>query len=76
MDLRALSKLKSLQLFNNPLEFLPELSPCTALRHLSLANVRISADVGFAHWEVSRPHVPCDACGACGCLKTLLLCKN
>ena len=40
MDLRAMSCLKSLQLFGNPLEYLPELSPCTELRHLSLANVR------------------------------------
>ena len=52
MDLRALSRLESLQLYGNPLEFLPELSPCTNLRHLSLANVRISADLAFTHWEV------------------------
>lgn len=41
MDLRAMSSLKSLQLYGNPLEFLPELSPCTELRHLSLANVSV-----------------------------------
>ena len=52
MDLRALSKLESLQLYGNPLEFLPELSPCTNLRHLSLANVRIAADDAFTHWDV------------------------
>jgi hypothetical protein len=40
LDLRGLGRLRSLQLFANPLEFLPELSPCTSLRHLSLANVR------------------------------------
>jgi Leucine-rich repeat (LRR) protein len=40
IDLRALAHLVSLQLYGNPLEFLPELSPCTSLRHLSLANVR------------------------------------
>ena len=40
LDLRCLSHLRALQLFGNPLEFLPELSPCTALRYLSLANVR------------------------------------
>ena len=39
IDLRALARLRSLQLYANPLEFLPELSPCTSLRHLSLANV-------------------------------------
>ena len=52
MDLRALSRLESLQLYGNPLEFLPELSPCTNLRHLSLANVRIAADAAFTHWDV------------------------
>ncbi len=52
MDLRALSKLESLQLYGNPLEFLPELSPCTNLRHLSLANVRIAADEAFTQWDV------------------------
>lgn len=52
MDLRALSRLESLQLYGNPLEFLPELSPCTNLRHLSLANVRISADAAFTQWDV------------------------
>ena len=40
IDLRALAHLRSLQLFGNPLEFLPELTPCSSLRHLSLANVR------------------------------------
>lgn len=40
LDLRALSGLHSLQLFGNPLEFLPELNPCRYLRNLSLANVR------------------------------------
>ena len=52
MDLRALSHLESLQLYGNPLEFLPELSPCTNLRHLSLLNVRIAADEAFSHWDV------------------------
>lgn len=42
LDLRAVSQLSSLQLFGNPLEFLPELSPCRRLRKLSLANVRRS----------------------------------
>jgi hypothetical protein len=32
--------------------YLPELSPCTALRSLSLANVRILADSGYSRWEV------------------------
>ena len=36
-----------MQLFGNPLEYLPELSPATQLRSLSLANVRIMADATF-----------------------------
>lgn len=52
LDLRPLSQLRSLQLYGNPLEFLMELSPCTALRHLSLANVRMSADPTFMKCEV------------------------
>lgn len=52
IDLRAYQQLKSLNLFGNPLDFLPELSPCTSLRHLSLANVRISADEAFSQWDV------------------------
>lgn len=39
-----------LQLYGNPLEYLPELSPCTQLRSLSLANVRIMADALFSRW--------------------------
>lgn len=48
MDLRALTALRSLQLYGNPLEFLPELTPCAHLRSLSLANVRIMADVSYS----------------------------
>jgi hypothetical protein len=51
------------QLYGNPLEVLPELSPCASLRHISLANTRISADEDFEHWTVevhsdTRPSVP------------------
>ena len=42
IDLRSLAHLRSLQLFGNPLDFLPELTPCSSLRHLSLANVSSS----------------------------------
>ncbi|KAK9839624.1 hypothetical protein WJX81_001442 [Elliptochloris bilobata] len=52
LDLRSLAQLRALQLFGNPLEFLPELSPCTALRYLSLANVRMRADACFTQWDV------------------------
>jgi hypothetical protein len=40
------------QLYGNPLEVLPELSPCVSLRHLSLANARISSDEDFENWTV------------------------
>ncbi|KAF6175780.1 hypothetical protein GIB67_035907 [Kingdonia uniflora] len=41
---RAMSELRVLRLFGNPLEFLPEILPLHKLRHLSLANIRIEAD--------------------------------
>ncbi len=48
LDLRSMQHtLHSLQLFGNPLEYLPELLPCTQLRSLSLANVRIMADATY-----------------------------
>ena len=47
LDLRCMTSLQSLQLFGNPLEYLPELNPCSQLRSLSLANVRIMADSAF-----------------------------
>lgn len=50
LDLRALNNLVSLELYGNPLEYLPELSPATALRKLSVANVRIMADAAYSRW--------------------------
>eukprot|EP00250_Pteridium_aquilinum_P010694 c19570_g1_i2 orf=492-3833(-) len=44
LDLRAMAELHTLRLFANPLEFLPEILPCTKLRSLSLANVRIDGN--------------------------------
>ncbi|KFK43435.1 hypothetical protein AALP_AA1G125100 [Arabis alpina] len=44
LDFRAMSVLRVLRLFGNPLEFLPEILPLHQLRHLSLANIRIVAD--------------------------------
>lgn len=41
---RAMAELRTLRLFGNPLEFLPEILPLQNLRHLSLANIRIEAD--------------------------------
>lgn len=33
-----------LHLYDNPLDFLPEISPCSELTHLTVANLRITAD--------------------------------
>jgi hypothetical protein len=64
LDLRALSSLRSLQLSGNPIEFLPELSPCVHLRHLTLANVRLAAnatmdDVRLSFLHFHPPPRPC-----------------
>ncbi|KAJ7541796.1 hypothetical protein O6H91_10G077200 [Diphasiastrum complanatum] len=44
LDFRAMLEVQVLRLFGNPLEFLPEILPCSKLRYLSLANVRIEGD--------------------------------
>ncbi|RAL44858.1 hypothetical protein DM860_003617 [Cuscuta australis] len=44
LDFRAMTELRVLRLFGNPLEFLPDILPLHNLRHLSLANIRIVAD--------------------------------
>ncbi|PKU78149.1 LRR repeats and ubiquitin-like domain-containing protein [Dendrobium catenatum] len=43
LDFRAMSELRVLRLYGNPLEFLPEILPLHNLRRLSLANIRIVA---------------------------------
>ena len=43
LDMKALSKLRSLALFNNPIEYLPEMHHALELRELTLFNVRIAA---------------------------------
>ncbi|CAN8305502.1 unnamed protein product [Cochlearia groenlandica] len=52
LDFRAMSELRVLRLFGNPLEFLPEILPLRQLRHLSLANVRIVADENLRSVDV------------------------
>lgn len=52
VDLGAAPALRSLRLWGNPLEMLPGLGACRALRHLSLANARIDADDDLKHWTV------------------------
>eukprot|EP00897_Mesotaenium_endlicherianum_P003568 jgi/Mesen1/3239/ME000187S02402 len=53
LDFRSLAQLRVLRLFGNPLEFFPEILPCTNLRHLTLANVRIESDADLASVDVS-----------------------
>ena len=59
VDLGAAPSLRSLRLWGNPLEVLPELGACRSLRHLSLVNARIDADDDLDTWTVevrARPH--------------------
>ena len=56
VDLGAAPSLRSLRLWGNPLEVLPELGACRSLRHLSLVNARIDADDDLDTWTVEvRP---------------------
>ncbi|XP_047957981.1 phospholipase A I-like isoform X2 [Salvia hispanica] len=52
LDFRAMSELRVLRLFGNPLEFLPDILPLNELRHLSLANIRIVADENLVTLDV------------------------
>jgi hypothetical protein len=52
LNFSAFPRLAVLHLFNNPLEFLPEIAPCGELRDLSVANLRVSADREFAAFRV------------------------
>ena len=61
IDLRSLAQLRSLQLFGNPLDFLPELTPCSSLRHLSLANVGLLLSLSQ---PASLLHLKCCVCPA------------
>lgn len=59
-----------LHLYDNPLDFLPEISPCSELTHLTVANLRITADqvrscVGVAQlWHMPWQHGLCCRCTA------------
>jgi len=52
VDATRWRRLASLQLWGNPLDFLPELSHCARLRSLSLAGARIRADAAWTEWAV------------------------
>ena len=43
--------LSELHLYDNPLEFLPEISPCARLRHLTVANLRVTSDHGYTKFK-------------------------
>jgi hypothetical protein len=53
IDMKALSKVHTLRLFDNPVEYLPELHHALNLRHLTLFNVRIDATRDYGRVEVS-----------------------
>ena len=48
----SLKHLKVLHMSGNPLEFLPEISPCHLLRSLTVANLRVSADQDYKNFDV------------------------
>lgn len=52
LDLKQLQKLRSLQLYDNPLEYLPELSVCDELRSLSFTQLRVWSDKNYTKFEV------------------------
>jgi len=58
VDVTRWSHLRSLQLHGNPLEFLPELTACRALRSLSLGGARLRADSGWTLWHVELAPPP------------------
>ena len=60
LNFGSLRKLRVLHLCGNPLEFLPEISPCQELRNLSVATLRVHADRDYKefHVELLAPIVP------------------
>lgn len=58
LSFNAFPQLQVLHLYNNPLEFLPEFSPCLELRHLSVANLRVTATAGYSKFKVELLQAP------------------
>ncbi|KAL4431288.1 hypothetical protein ABPG75_006544 [Micractinium tetrahymenae] len=52
LSFASLRNLSVLHLYDNPLEFLPEISPCTRLQHLTVANLRVTCDPAFRRFTV------------------------
>lgn len=52
LSFQALQGLKVLHMYNNPLDFLPEIAPCKQLRHLSVANLRVTSDRAYSKFNV------------------------
>lgn len=77
LDLTHATALESLQLYGNPLEYLPELAPAVGLRSLSLANVRILADMAYSRCARSFLRLlvlvasgDVSTCAVCACWQT------
>ena len=63
MDMKALSKVHTFHLYGNPVEYLPEMHHCKALRCLSLVNVVVSAnddltEVGVQIGDTTSTYIP------------------
>jgi len=50
-------RLRTLHLHGNPLEYLPEISPCKELRTLSFANLEVHSDAGYTSFDVKLQEV-------------------
>ncbi|PRW58490.1 phospholipase A I isoform X1 isoform A [Chlorella sorokiniana] len=55
LSFASLRHLSVLHLYDNPLDFLPEISPCSELTHLTVANLRITADQAYTKVEFLPP---------------------
>ncbi|EFN59236.1 hypothetical protein CHLNCDRAFT_138222 [Chlorella variabilis] len=52
LSFASLRNLSVLHLYDNPLEFLPEISPCGHLHHITVANLRVTADPAYTKFKV------------------------
>lgn len=52
LSFASLRNLSVLHLYDNPLEFLPEISPCSRLQHLTVANLCVTSDPAHREFKV------------------------
>ncbi|KAL4853631.1 Phospholipase A I [Chlorella vulgaris] len=64
LSFASLRNLSVLHLYDNPLEFLPEISPCNRLHHLTVANLRVTADPAYTKFKVEVLPPPPGAAGS------------